>query len=91
MLIGEVSKSTGLTKKAIEYYTETGLVAPSILENGYRDFGPDQVERLKVRCIQEFPFLQTDDAHERILQRKRILRCVYSCIKGAESILCRVL
>ncbi|MGB4326435.1 MAG: MerR family transcriptional regulator [Bacillota bacterium] len=46
MLISEVSKVTGLTKKAIEYYVEQGLVFPSILENGYRDFDEVQVERL---------------------------------------------
>ena len=46
MLIHEVSKATGLTKKAIEYYAEQGLVAPSVLENGYRGFGSHDVERL---------------------------------------------
>lgn len=30
MLINEVSKITGLTKKAIKYYTEQGLISPSI-------------------------------------------------------------
>ncbi len=46
MLISEVSKVTGLTKKAIEYYVEQGLVFPSVLDNGYRDFDKVQVERL---------------------------------------------
>ena len=46
MLINEVSKITGLTKKAIEYYTEQGLISPSILENGYRSFNQSQVEQL---------------------------------------------
>lgn len=46
MLINEVSKTTGLTKKAIEYYTEQGLVVPSVLENGYREFSSYDVERL---------------------------------------------
>lgn len=47
MLINETSKITSLTKKAIEYYTEQELVFPSILENGYRDFSADDIERLK--------------------------------------------
>lgn len=38
MLINEMSKLTKLTKKAIEYYTLQGLIAPSILANGYRDY-----------------------------------------------------
>ncbi len=46
MLINEVSKITGLTKKAIEYYVERELLSPKILENGYRDFSGSQVEQL---------------------------------------------
>lgn len=46
MLINEVSKATGLSKKAIEYYTEQGLIVPDVLENGYREFGLHDVERL---------------------------------------------
>lgn len=47
MLINQVSKTTGLTKKAIEYYTSQGLVSPSILENGYRDYSKNDVEALR--------------------------------------------
>ena len=36
MLINEVSKITGLTKKAIQYYIERELISPSILENGLK-------------------------------------------------------
>lgn len=46
MLIHKVSRATGVTKKAIEYYCEQGLICPAILENGYRDFGQNEVERL---------------------------------------------
>ena len=38
MLIHEVSRCTQLTKKAVEYYVEKGLVVPEMQENGYRDF-----------------------------------------------------
>lgn len=47
MLINETSKITGLTKKAIEYYTEQKLIFPTVLDNGYRDFTEDDVECLK--------------------------------------------
>lgn len=47
MLINEASKIANLTKKAIEYYTVQKLVFPNILENGYRDFGENDIERLK--------------------------------------------
>lgn len=47
MLINELAKLTNLTKKAIEYYTEQGLIFPVTLENGYRDFSENDVEYLK--------------------------------------------
>jgi len=47
MLINEASKIANLTKKAIEYYTEQKLVCPFVLDNGYRDFSENDVERLK--------------------------------------------
>lgn len=47
MLIHEASLATDVTKKAIEYYCEQGLICPAILENGYRDFSANDVERLK--------------------------------------------
>lgn len=47
MLINETSKVTNLTKKAIEYYIEQELVFPTILENGYREFSEEDIERLK--------------------------------------------
>jgi DNA-binding transcriptional MerR regulator len=47
MLISEASKIANLTKKAIEYYTEQKLVLPVMLDNGYRDFSENDVERLK--------------------------------------------
>ncbi|WP_242631582.1 MerR family transcriptional regulator [Sedimentibacter sp. zth1] len=46
MLINEVSKLTNLTKKAIEYYILQGLITPSILANGYRDYSDQDVEIL---------------------------------------------
>ncbi len=46
MLINETSKLTKLTKKAIEYYTLQGLVSPSTMSNGYRDYSQQDIERL---------------------------------------------
>lgn len=47
MLIHEVCGRTNLTKKAVEYYTGKGLVVPEVLENGYRDYAEEDVERLR--------------------------------------------
>ena len=46
MLINEVCKRCGLTKKAIEYYEEQGLTHPQIMENDYRAFSEDDVTQL---------------------------------------------
>ncbi len=46
MKINEVSKITKLTKKAIEYYTLQGLVVPSVLENGYRNYTNQDIDIL---------------------------------------------
>lgn len=47
MLIKEACKISKLTKKAVEYYVERGLVWPIILENGYRDFTTNDINQLK--------------------------------------------
>lgn len=47
MLRHEVEKLTGLTRKAIEYYEEKGLLVPKRDENNYRIYGEEEVEKLK--------------------------------------------
>lgn len=61
MLIKEVCIAAKLTKKAVEYYTEQGLISPDILENGYRDFSVDDLEMLKKIAILRKLGLGTDD------------------------------
>lgn len=47
MLIHEICKITGLTRKAVEYYREQGLISPLERENGYREFTDSDAERLQ--------------------------------------------
>lgn len=47
MLRSEVQNKTGLTRKAIEYYEEKGIIDPVRLENGYRDYSEEDVEILE--------------------------------------------
>lgn len=61
MLISEISKITNLTKKAIEYYTEQELIIPVILDNGYRNFNSDDIERLKKVSVLRKLGLSIDD------------------------------
>lgn len=47
MKINEVVKKTGLTKKAIRYYEQEGIIKPLIDgENNYRDYSDEDVKRL---------------------------------------------
>ena len=47
MLINEVAKKCGITKKAVQYYVEQHMVNPNVLENGYKDFAAQDVEIIK--------------------------------------------
>lgn len=47
MLINEAARKCGITKKAVQYYVEQGLVDPKVLENGYRDFSEEDTKALK--------------------------------------------
>ncbi len=46
MLINETAKKCNITKKAVQYYVEQGLVVPSVLENGYKDFREQDITLL---------------------------------------------
>lgn len=39
MLRSQIQEITGLTRKAIEYYEDKGLINPRKFENGYRNYG----------------------------------------------------
>lgn len=47
MLINAVCKECSVTKKAVEYYIEQGLISPIVQENGYREFSEEDVRQLK--------------------------------------------
>lgn len=47
MLINEIAKQCGVTKKAVRYYVEQGLIVPKIMENGYADFSENDAQLLK--------------------------------------------
>lgn len=46
MQINEACKLSSMTKKAITYYEQQGLISPEIKENGYRDYAASDVETL---------------------------------------------
>ncbi len=54
MNISTVEAKTGLTKANIRYYEGEGLITPSRLENGYRDYTENNIETLmKIKLLRE--------------------------------------
>ena len=47
MHIKEVCRCCRLTRKAVAYYEEKGLLVPTVLENGYREYGERELSALK--------------------------------------------
>jgi DNA-binding transcriptional MerR regulator len=48
MKIGDVAELTGASTKTIRFYEEAGLLpAPARNSSGYRDYGPEVLERLR--------------------------------------------
>ena len=47
MYRNEIIKCTGLSRKALDYYEEKGLISPMREENGYRIYEREDLERLK--------------------------------------------
>ncbi len=50
MIVGQAAKRSNLPTKTLRYYEEIGLVEPSRLQNGYRDYDEDDLARLKFLC-----------------------------------------
>ena len=47
MLRNEIEKNSGLTRKAIAYYEEKGLIQPMKKENGYREYSEEDLRILQ--------------------------------------------
>ena len=61
MLIGEAMKKTGLTRKAILYYEEEGLINPKVDDNRYRHFDREDIDRLKEISVLRFNGLSINE------------------------------
>lgn len=47
MLLNEIMEEVGMTKRAIKYYEEKGLLSVAKDQNGYRNYTKEDVETLK--------------------------------------------
>ena len=58
MKIKEVCEQTNLTRRAVRFYEEKGLIRPAVTQgNEYRDYSPEDVQRLRlVARLREYRF-----------------------------------
>lgn len=77
MLINETAKTCNITKKAIQYYVEQGLVIPKVLENGYKDFSEKDVKRLKEIALYRKIGLNISEIKRVLKNRNEITNILY--------------
>lgn len=82
MRINEVAKLTGVSARTLQYYDEIGLLIPEKLNNGYRDYSDENLDRLQKILFYRFlkfklndikELLDADDDNLKILEQQREL------------------
>jgi DNA-binding transcriptional MerR regulator len=54
MRIGELAERTGASTRSLRYYEQRGLLTSERAGNGYREYGPEAVERVRnIRLLLE--------------------------------------
>ena len=61
MRINEVVKLTGVSARTLQYYDEIGLLIPQKLDNGYRDYTEENLEKLQKILFYRFLKFKLND------------------------------
>ena len=64
MRINEVVKLTGVSARTLQYYDEIGLLIPQKLDNGYRDYTEENLEKLQKILLYRFLKFKLNDIKE---------------------------
>ena len=64
MRINEVVKLTGVSARTLQYYDEIGLLIPQKLDNGYRDYTEENLEKLQKILFYRFLKFKLNDIKE---------------------------
>ena len=64
MRINEVVKLTGVSARTLQYYDEIGLLIPQKLDNGYRDYTEENLEKLQKILFYRFLKFKLNDINE---------------------------
>jgi DNA-binding transcriptional MerR regulator len=74
MQVGELSERTGVSVRSIRYYEQAGVLPATRRGNGYREFDPSAVERVRaIRNLLETGFNLED------------VQSVATCLQGADT------
>lgn len=79
MLLNKIAKEVGMTKRAIKYYEEKGLLSIKKDDNGYRNYTQEDVETLKKISIYRKLGISIDDI-KKLLETddKKLLLSIYN-------------
>ena len=61
MKINEVAKLTGVSVRTLQYYDEIGLLIPKKLDNGYRDYSDENLDKLQKILFYRFLKFKLND------------------------------
>ena len=64
MRINEVVKLTGVSARTLQYYDEIGLLIPQKLDNGYRDYTEENLEKLQKILFYRYLKFKLNDIKE---------------------------
>ncbi|MBO0792494.1 MAG: MerR family transcriptional regulator [Ktedonobacteraceae bacterium] len=81
MRISELAASTGVSQRSLRHYERQGLISSQRLENGYRDFDPAQIERVKT--VQFYLTLGLTTAHI-----AKLMKCKQEQVRPSEYEVC---
>ena len=84
MLINEVIRQVDLTRRAVKFYEEKGLIKPSKDSNGYRNYTEEDIQRLKEISVYRKLGISIPDI-KRILEGKeeKLLENIYESKKAS--------
>lgn len=86
MLLNEIAKETGMTKRAVKYYEEKGLLSVHKDGNGYRNYSPQDVETLKKISVYRKLGISIKDIQSLLKSGDKGVESVYYPQQGLEKV-----